>query len=311
MHQRCHPQKQKKMAENQWMFSGRYSKTERTDEWEYKTDLLVKELARGSKSVVRPLCPCARCEKRHRESKDEMTKHLWQYGYWTGYVTSFDFSQYERDRERDRGEVMRQRINGIEYDGVRNLLDDLRDADMPDSPPLGEEPQEPEEPEEPGEPEEPEPTAKAFLDSMSSAKRPLYEGAKISQYDAISQALADKARYSKTRAGFEADLKTYGNMLPEGHCLPKSLHEAKKLLKGLSMDYEKIDCCPKGCLLFWKQFKDDKYCTICRASRYHEVTGADGQVTQTKVAVKILRYLSFIKRIQRVYLSEETATQMT
>ena len=141
------------MAENEWMFRGRISKTERTDEWEYKTDLLVKELARGSKSVVRPLCPCARCKKRHRESNDEMTKHLWQYGYWTGYVTSFDFSQY----------------------------------------------------------------------------------------DAISQALADKARYSKTRAGFEADLKTYGNMLPEGHCLPKSLHEAKKLLKGLNMDYEKID----------------------------------------------------------------------
>ena len=31
---------------------------------------------------------------------------------------------------------------------------------------------------------------------------------------------------------------------------------------------------------------------------------------QTKVAVKILWYLPFIKRIQRLYLSEETATQM-
>ena len=25
-------------------------------------------------------------------------------------------------------------------------------------------------------------------------------------------------------------------------------------MKELNMDYEKIDCCPKGCLLFWKQF---------------------------------------------------------
>ena len=173
MRERCHQKKQKKMAENEWMFSGRISKTERTDEWEYKTDLLVKELARGSKSGVCPNCPCAHCKKRHRQSKDEMTKHLWQYGYVTNYVTSFDFSQYERDR----GEVMRQRINGTEYDGVRNLLDDLRDADMPDSPPTWEEPSEPEEP---PEPEEPEPTAKAFLDSMASAKRPLYDGAKIS-----------------------------------------------------------------------------------------------------------------------------------
>src|SRR5664279_3692127 len=177
-----------------------------------------------------------------------MTKHLWLYGYMPNYVTLVDFAQYERDR----GEVMRQRIDGNEYEGIRYLLDDLRDADMPDSPPQREEQPEP---------EEPEPTAKAFLDMMASAKRPLYEGAKISQLDAISQALADKARYSTTRAGFEANLKTYGNMLPEGHCLPKTMHEAKKIMKGLSMDYEKIDCCPKGCLLFWKQFADDKYCS--------------------------------------------------
>ena len=32
---------------------------------------------------------------------------------------------------------------------------------------------------------------------------------------------------------------------------------------------------------------------------------------QSKVAKKILRYLPFIKRIQRLYLSEETAKQMT
>jgi hypothetical protein len=77
------------------------------------------------------------------------------------------------------------------------------------------------------------------------------------------------------------------------------------------MDYVKYDCCPKGCLLFWKEFADDKYCSKCGASRYLEVEGPDGQKTQTKVAVKILRYLLFIKRIQRLYMSEESAKQMT
>jgi hypothetical protein len=47
------------------------------------------------------------------------------------FVTWVDISQYERDR----GEVMRQRIDGNEDDGIRYLLDELRDADMPDSPP--------------------------------------------------------------------------------------------------------------------------------------------------------------------------------
>jgi hypothetical protein len=78
------------------------------------------------------------------------------------YVTSVDFSQYDRDR----GEVMRQRIDGNEDDGIRYLLDDIHDAYMPDSPPTQEEPPEP---------EELETTAKVFYDMMAAAKRPLYD----------------------------------------------------------------------------------------------------------------------------------------
>ena len=54
-----------------------------------------------------------------------------------------------------------------------------------------------------------------------------------------------------------------------------------------------------------------KYCSKCGASRFHEVNGRDGQKTQTKVPMKILRYLPFIKRIKRLYMNKETATQMT
>ena len=126
------------MAGNEWMYSGRISGTEKTDEWEWKTNMLVKELARGSKSGARPRCPCSHCRRRHPRGKDDMTRHLWLYGYMADYVTPVDFSEYERER----GEVMRQRINGNEYDGIRSMLDDLRDGDMPDSPPPQEEEQE-------------------------------------------------------------------------------------------------------------------------------------------------------------------------
>ena len=95
------------------------------------------------------------------------------------YNPPVDFSQHDRDR----GEVMRQRIDGNETDGILHLLDDLRDADMPDSPQK--------EPEVLPE-EEPEPSAKAFIDMMASAKRPLYPGATISQLDGITQLLAVK-----------------------------------------------------------------------------------------------------------------------
>ena len=213
------------MADNGWMYSGRTSGVDRTDEWVWKTNLVVKELARGPK-LVRPWCPCIRCERRHRQGKEQMTKHLWLYGYMPNYVTLVEFAQYEQDR----GEVMRQRIDGNEYDGLRNMLDDHHAAYMPDSPPPQEEQEEPGEPEAPDEPEEPEPTAKAFYETMASATKPLYEGTNISQLDAVAQLLSDKCQFSTTRAGFEANLTTSGNMLPKGHCLPKSMHETKKLL---------------------------------------------------------------------------------
>jgi hypothetical protein len=85
---------------------------------------------------------------------------------------------------------------------------------------------------------------------MVAAKRPLYEGAQISQLDAISQALANKVQYGNTRASYKAGLGSTGNLLPEGHCMPKTMHETKKILKALNMDNEKIDCRPNGCLLF-------------------------------------------------------------
>jgi hypothetical protein len=229
------------------------------------------------------------------------------------YDPPVDFSRHERDR----GEVMRQRIDGNENDGILNLLDDLRDADMPELPwDEQSEPEEPPEPEGPPQPEElpeeePEPTARAFIDMMASARRPLYPGAKMSQLDGITQLLADKCMFESTRASFEKTLNTVGNMLPEGHCLPKTMYETKKILKALKMDYVTYDVCPKLCLLFWKDYADDKYCAKCGHSRYHEVDVGNGQKRQTKVAIKILRYLPFIKRIQRLYMFEETAKQMT
>lgn len=104
--------------------------------------------------------------KHHHHGKDDKYKHLLQYGYMPHYVTQVDFAEHEREI----GEVMWQRLNGNEYDVIRDFLDDLIHADMPDLLPIREEPLEPEEPEE---------TAKAFYDMMAVAKKPLYEGAPI------------------------------------------------------------------------------------------------------------------------------------
>ena len=144
-----------------------------------------------------------------------MTKHLWLYGYMLDFDMQINFPETDRLRE----EVMRQRINGNAHDGIANMLVDLHYANQAHSPPT----EDPEEHEALYLPDEPEPTAKAFLEMMATAKKPLYPGAEISQLDALSQLLADKAKHGETRSSFEDHLKTWGNRLPKGHCVPRNM----------------------------------------------------------------------------------------
>jgi hypothetical protein len=69
--------------------------------------------------------------------------------------------------------------------------------------------------------------------------------------------------------------------------------------------------CEKNCMLFWKEHKDDIKCMHCSRSRYVKVVNEDGASVTTKVAVKQLRYMPITLSLKWLYLSEETAKQMS
>ena len=123
--------------------------------------------------------------------------------------------------------------------------------------------------------------------------------------------MALKSQYSLSRDAFDGMLTVIGSLLPEGHLLPKSMHESQKLLRALKMPYEQIHACPKGCVLFRKEHEHAKFCPKCKSSWYLEVDSDDGQKRQLTIPVKILRYLPFLSRIQRLYMTEESMKQMT
>ena len=90
------------------------------------------------------------------------------------------------------------------------------------------------------EPEEPEETAKAFLEILASSKKPLYEGAKLSVLDAISQLMAVKAEYGCRRGCFEAFLGVWANSLAEGYELPKTMYVITHKIRG-SRQFSRVD----------------------------------------------------------------------
>jgi hypothetical protein len=158
---------------------------------------------------------------------------------------------------------------------------------------------------------ETEPTAKAFYDMFDAAQKPLHDLTKVSQLDAIGCVMAFKSQYNMSRDAFDDLLTIIGSLLPEDHVLPKCMYEAPKLLCALKMTYEQIHACPKGWVLFRKEYAEAKYCPKCKLSRFMEVESGDGEEKQLDIPVTILHHLPFIPRIQRLYMTEESAKQMT
>jgi hypothetical protein len=52
-------------------------------------------------------------------------------------------------------------------------------------------------------------------------------------------------------------------------------------------------------------------CPKCKSSRFMEVDSGDGRKRQLDILLTILQHLPFIPRIQRLYMTEESAKQMT
>ena len=159
--------------------------------------------------------------------------------------------------------------------------------------------------------EEMEESAKAFNEMLESSKRPLHEHTELCQLDAISQVMALKAQFNLGRECYDAMMTVFGRFLPKGHVMPANLYQSDKILRALKMPYDKIHACEKGCVLFRLDYADLNYCPICKSSRYVVVDNGMGEKTQTKIPVSVLRYMPIVPRLQRLFMVEETARQMT
>ena len=95
--------------------------------------------------------------------------------------------------------------------------------------------------------------------------------------------------------------------------LPKIYYDAKRLVSKLGLTAIRIDCCIQGCMLFY----DNEYgkndgalirCKFCDMPRYHDRNTRAN--TKELVPVKRMFYLPIIPRLQRLFASMETTSQM-
>jgi hypothetical protein len=122
--------------------------------------------------------------------------------------------------------------------------------------------------------------------------------------------MAIKSKYFFSNNFYNEILKLFGDVHAKPNKLPKDMYHSKEIIKGLKMDYEKIDVCKNNCMLFMKEHAGEKKRLKCGQYRFVEVDNHEGDKVMTDVAHKQLRYLPLTPRVKQLFLSKKSAMHM-
>ena len=138
---------------------------------------------------------------------------------------------------------------------------------------------------------------------LKESQVPLYPGSKLSSLACVL-VLMNLAHLHNVSNSFMDELFSFMrlDMLPEQNALPKSRHEARRIIDRLGLSFNTIHACRNGCVLFWKDRQGLSVCPHCNCSRY--VVGS------SSIPVKVLRHFPLIPRLLRMYRCRDIAGRM-
>jgi hypothetical protein len=155
--------------------------------------------------------------------------------------------------------------------------------------------------------------ARKFYNLVKDADKPLHDKTKYSKLSAIVHIYNLKCMGGLSNSIFTYFLEFINELVPTDEpALPNNTYEAKKYLRDLGLGYEKIPACRNNCMLFWKENEKLDTCTVCGKSKWKdEIIEEDGSSrTPKRRPVKVLRWFPLASRLQRLYMSQHTASHM-
>ncbi|KAL2905470.1 Nucleolar protein 9 [Bienertia sinuspersici] len=153
--------------------------------------------------------------------------------------------------------------------------------------------------------------ANKFYMLLEEGQEELFPGCKFfSKLSFTMRLFMYKCDYKLSNVQFCGMLELFKEVLPDAKP-PSSFHEAHKVLKLLGLDYQKIDGCPKDCMLYWGEHANVTNCLVCGTLRWKSKDKDEKNATAHRIPQKILRYFPIKKRLHRLYMCAETARHMT
>lgn len=148
-----------------------------------------------------------------------------------------------------------------------------------------------------------------FYKLAADASQDLYPRSKMSKLQFIIKLLHVKFLGGWSNSSFDELLVLLKEAFPMEAQLPDNFHAASKIVKSLGLGYINIDACKNDCIQFRKEYENAKTCPSNTSRWKVEKTGIDGKRVH-KVPQKVLRYFPLKKRLQRLFMSEKTASDM-
>jgi hypothetical protein len=96
----------------------------------------------------------------------------------------------------------------------------------------------------------PTPEVEGFFRLLNTSEELLHEHTKVIVLAFVTRLMATKSKFFFSNYYYNELLKLIGDALLNPIKLSKDMYHFKKLVKGLGMDYEKIDVCQNSCMLF-------------------------------------------------------------
>ena len=254
---------------------------------------------RHNPGATRIRCPCRRCNNTLWETIENVGFHLVR----NGMIETYSIWNLHGEQVDHASSSNAPRVDNVEPIGDPNdqVMGIIQDAFPFASTNINQE----------GEDDVPTPIDSAEFEQyeklLKNANQELYPGCKsFSVLTAIVELMHGKIKYRMSNLCFDYFLGVFKRMLPTDNCLPKDHKHAQKVLHGLGLGYEKIHACKNNCMLFYKEHETLDTCPICNESRFKMTS----QNRTTKIPQKVMRYLPLKPRLQRLYMSMHTATDM-
>jgi hypothetical protein len=105
-----------------------------------------------------------------------------------------------------------------------------------------------------------------FYRLIAAADEKVHDGTNVTVLQAVTHLMTIKSKYNFSNQCYNDMVKLIIDLIPMKHNMLKDLYQSKKIVAGLSMEYEKIDVCEKSCMLFWKEHRDATECLHCGRS---------------------------------------------